>query len=318
MAFKIEDKNEYLNCECPICGKKFHLKPYRIKRCKINYCSKKCFYEHKKIRCKGAGNHQYGLKGDKNKSWKGGRRVTSCGYIMVYDESHPFRDKRGYVFEHRIVAEKYLLNKKNSVIINGKRYLAHGYVVHHVNFDRMDNRVENLRVMESNDHRRLHSMLNQNERDSRTGRFKKREIIKVKRVTDTAIMPERKSIGAAGYDLFADVDHVVEIKPHKTVVLYSGIALSMPKNYFGAIYARSGISTKRGLRPSTCVSVIDSDFRGNIGLPIHNDTDEIRYVQPHERVAQLVITEIPDTEMEEVDALDKTERGSDGFGSTGK
>lgn len=160
-------------------------------------------------------------------------------------------------------------------------------------------------------------MLNKSERDPKTGRFLKETIIKVKRVTETAKIPERKSNGAAGYDLYVDSNDVVEIKPHETVVLYSGIAISMPKNYFGAIYARSGISTERGLRPSTCVSVIDSDFRGNIGLPIHNDTDITRYVQPHERVAQLIITEIPNTEMEEVDDLDETERGNNGFGSTG-
>ena len=142
--------------------------------------------------------------------------------------------------------------------------------------------------------------------------------MRIKKLTETAKIPTRATEGSVGYDLFVDVDSKVIIKPHETVMLPSNIAMEIPKGYFGAIYARSGLSTKQGLRPATCVSVIDSDYRGGVGLPIHNDTDEERIINPYERVAQLVIQEAYTPEIEVVDELSETDRGSDGFGSSGR
>ena len=137
------------------------------------------------------------------------------------------------------------------------------------------------------------------------------------RFSDTAVLPQRQSKGAAGYDLCADISEPISIMPHSTVVIQSNIGIEIPEGYFGAVYARSGMSTKRGLRPATCVSVIDSDYRGSIGLPIHNDTNEIRVVEPYERVAQIIFQKTLAAELVEVDELDSTERGKGGFGSTG-
>ena len=150
-----------------------------------------------------------------------------------------------------------------------------------------------------------------------TDRNQEPEVVKVKRVSETAIIPERSSLGAAGFDLYADIAEPVTIKPHETVVIQSNIAFEIPKNYFGAIYARSGLSTRSGLRPATCVSVIDSDYRGSVGLPLHNDSNMERVVNPHERVAQIVFQEALNVELELVDKLDDTERGANGFGSSG-
>ena len=142
--------------------------------------------------------------------------------------------------------------------------------------------------------------------------------IKVKKLTDTAIIPQRQSIGAAGYDLYADIDVAVTIMPHETVIIQSNIAFEIPQGYFGAVYARSGLSTKLGIRPATCVSVIDSDYRGSVGLPIHNDSNIPRTIEPHERVAQIVFQKALDAELVVVDSLEDTERGSNGFGSSGR
>lgn len=142
--------------------------------------------------------------------------------------------------------------------------------------------------------------------------------VKVKKLTTTAILPKQQSAGAAGFDLCADIKEDVVIKPHQTVMISSGIAFEIPAGYFGAIYARSGLSTKRGLRPANCVGVIDSDYRGPVGLPLHNDTDEVRIVKPRDRVAQMVIQEAFGVILEEADELSETERGSGGFGSTGR
>ena len=142
-------------------------------------------------------------------------------------------------------------------------------------------------------------------------------IIKIKKVSNTAIMPTQASAGSAGYDLYADIESPIEIKPHETVLIPSNIAFEIPKNYFGAIYARSGLSTKKGLRPATCVSVIDSDYRGSVGLPIHNDSEQVRTIEPYERIAQIVFQKALHADFVLVDELDDTDRGSGGFGSTG-
>lgn len=316
----MNDKTEgWYNCTCPVCGKKFHLKPSHISKHKNHYCSKRCFYDAKKEYMKGSGNHQYGLKGDKNASWKTDRKLSRYGYIQVRCLNHPFRDKADMIFEHRLVAEKYLLNDENSVIVDGKRYLKKSYQVHHKNFDRTDNRVENLQVMTGKEHRRLHNKLNPNKR-GKNGQFIPSEpnSIKVKRITETAIIPEQKTIGAAGFDLYADISEAIHIKPHETQMIWSGVAFDIPRNYFGAIYARSGLSTNFGIRPANCVSVIDSDYRGNVGLPLHNDSNYERVIQPQERVAQIVFQKALMVSLELVDELDETERGDSGFGSTGR
>ena len=93
--------------------------------------------------------------------------------------------------------------------------------------------------------------------------------------------------------------------------------MAIPKGYFGAVYARSGLATKKGLRPANCVGVIDSDYRGSIKVPLHNDSGSLVSYDKHERIAQIIIQPYPDVTLTEVDDLDDTERGDGGFGSTG-
>lgn len=143
-------------------------------------------------------------------------------------------------------------------------------------------------------------------------------IIKVKKMSKSATMPERMSMGSAGYDLYADIESPIKIMPHETVIMQSNIAFEIPRGYFGAVYARSGLSTKKGLRPATCVSVIDSDYRGSVGVPIHNDSNTERIIEPQERVAQIVFQRALDVEFELVDKLEDTVRGNGGFGSSGR
>lgn len=142
--------------------------------------------------------------------------------------------------------------------------------------------------------------------------------MRVRKLTETAVLPTRSTEGSAGYDLYVDIDKEVVIPPHNTAMLHTNIAVEIPRGYFGAVYARSGLSAKQGLRPSTCVSVIDSDYRGEIGLPVYNDSEHYQTIQPHERVAQMVIQPYIAPDLEEVDELDETDRGSSGFGSSGR
>lgn len=141
--------------------------------------------------------------------------------------------------------------------------------------------------------------------------------VKIKKLKENAKIPTRGSKYAAGYDLYACINKNVIILPHETVKIGTGIAMNLPNGHFGAIFARSGLATKQGLRPSNCVGVIDEDYTGELIVALHNDTDEERIVIPNERIAQLILVPYNTMIFEEVNELDKTIRGDNGFGSTG-
>lgn len=142
--------------------------------------------------------------------------------------------------------------------------------------------------------------------------------IQIQKLRENAILPTRGSASAAGYDLYACLDTDVQIAPGKTEKIGTGLAIAVPEGYFGAIFARSGLAAKEGLRPANCVGVADSDYRGEYIVALHNDSDIVRTVTPGERIAQLVVMPFLSVEFEEKESLDTTERGAGGFGSTGK
>ena len=141
--------------------------------------------------------------------------------------------------------------------------------------------------------------------------------INIKKLKENAIIPTRGSQYAAGYDLYACIDEDIMVKPHETVKIGTGLALEVPENYFGAVFARSGLATKQGLRPSNCVGVCDADYRGEYIVAIHNDSEEEQIITKDERIAQLVIMPFLPVEFDEVNSLSDTVRGDGGFGSTG-
>lgn len=148
-----------LNCICEVCGKQYHASKSHIEKYGSKYCSKECHNKAKENYMKGERNHQYGLKGDKNTSWKSDERISYYGYKLIRILNHPFRNCDDFVFEHRLVAERYLLNDDNSVMVNGNRYLSPDFVAHHIDFNRLNNVVENLTVMLKSEHSSLHKKL---------------------------------------------------------------------------------------------------------------------------------------------------------------
>ena len=142
--------------------------------------------------------------------------------------------------------------------------------------------------------------------------------INIKKLTETAILPERGSAYAAGYDLFADIQEELTIQPHETKMISTGLSMEIPAGYFGGIFARSGLSAKEGLRPANCVGVVDADYRGPVCVALHNDGEGERKVQPRQKIAQMVIVPFLAVEFDEVEELSETVRGEGGFGSTGK
>lgn len=142
--------------------------------------------------------------------------------------------------------------------------------------------------------------------------------VNVKKVRTEARLPYRGSAFAAGYDLHACVGEPIVIEPGESFKFATGLAFELPNGYFGGVFARSGLSTNRGLRPANCVAVVDSDYRGEVFVPLRNDSTEPQTIYPDERIAQLVILPFLAVDFNEVDELSETERGKGGFGSTGR
>ena len=156
--------------------------------------------------------------------------------------------------------------------------------------------------------------------------------VKIKRLSNTAFMPTYGSAKAACIDLYANIGYCnamtvdgleqrpayVEIPPHATVKIGTGFAFQPPEGYCGLIFARSGLATKQGLAPANKVGVCDEDYTGEYIVALHNDTDETQFVHHGDRIAQLMFVPYEQASLIEVDTLDETERGSGGFGSSGR
>ena len=142
--------------------------------------------------------------------------------------------------------------------------------------------------------------------------------MRVKKLRENAMIPTYGSPDAAGADLYACLDADVTIEPGKTVFIPTGLAMEVPKGYAGLIYARSSMGTKRGLAPANKVGVVDSDYRGEVMVALHNHGQQSQVVAHGERIAQLLVTPVLAPAFEECDDLTDTQRGTGGFGSTGR
>ena len=144
------------------------------------------------------------------------------------------------------------------------------------------------------------------------------EEINVKKLNNLARIPTRGSEYAAGYDLYAAIENNIFIYPHSTVKIGTGLAFELPEGTFAAIFARSGLATKQGLRPANCVGICDSDYRGEYIVAIHNDSDQVQYIEPGERIAQMILLPFYSMNFNEVNELSETNRGEGGFGDSGR
>ena len=146
----------------------------------------------------------------------------------------------------------------------------------------------------------------------------KREKVILKKLNSLAKTPVYSSDFAAGADLYAATDSDILIAPDQTVMVGTGIAVQIPDGLVGLVYARSGLASKRGVAPANKVGVIDSDYRGEVMVSLHNHSNEEQEIADGERIAQLVIAPFLAAEFTECDELTDTQRGEGGFGSTGK
>ena len=144
------------------------------------------------------------------------------------------------------------------------------------------------------------------------------EKVAVKKLREGAVLPTFGSNEAAGADLSACLEQDVTIAPGETVFVPTGLAMELPRGYAGLIYARSGLACKRGLAPANKVGVVDSDYRGEFIVALHNHGSQPQIISHGERIAQLVVTPVLIPEYIEVETLSDTQRGTGGFGSTGR
>ncbi len=142
--------------------------------------------------------------------------------------------------------------------------------------------------------------------------------VKVKKLKEDAVLPTYGSEYAAGADLYACIDEKITLNPSETKLIPTGLSMEIPEGYAGLIYARSGLASKKGLAPANKVGVVDSDYRGEIMVALHNHSKEKQEIDAKERIAQLVITPFLKVHYEETDSLEETKRGKGGFGSTGR
>lgn len=142
--------------------------------------------------------------------------------------------------------------------------------------------------------------------------------IRVRLLSPDAKLPERQTPGSAGADLFACIADTVGIPSGETTPIPTGLALEIPAGYAGLVMARSGLAVSQGLAPANKVGLIDSDYRGELLIYLHNHSDAIRTIEPNQRIAQIVIIPVADAAFTSAASLSETQRGTDGFGSTGK
>lgn len=142
--------------------------------------------------------------------------------------------------------------------------------------------------------------------------------IKVIKLRDPARLPQTATSGSAGADIYACVDGEITVAPGERAMIYTGIAVEIPKGYGGFMFPRSSLAVKYGVSLPNCVGVIDSDYRGELCVPVINHGSEPYTVRNGDRIAQMIILETPAVEYELAEELSDTERGSGGFGSTGK
>ncbi len=143
--------------------------------------------------------------------------------------------------------------------------------------------------------------------------------LKITRMSASAKLPTRATTGSAGYDLYADLPSPFVLKAGERALIPTGVAIALQSNEIGAfVYARSGLSSRHGVTMANGVGVVDSDYRGELKVPVVNLSMQDYTIEPGERIAQLVLHPVIPYELEEVSALDETQRGAGGFGSSGR
>ena len=317
-----------LHVTCTYCGKEFYMKRSVYESSNRTYgvfCSRECYGKY----VTGKNNHQYGLKGCLNSSFKGEeitRKNNGIVDVRIYVPNHPFADRNGRVSKHRLLVEQYAdrFDPKYFVEIAGVKYLKKGIDVHHKNMNHDDNRIENLEPMTRSEHTSKHNSYREIVRDEEgkiIGMVTRLPLlVNIKRFSDDAVIPQKSNEGDAAYDVYAPCD--ATIRRGRNIVKL-GFAVEIPIGHAAFIRSRSGFAAKGiegadGQRHDAEVitGLVDAPYRGEVGVIIRSEEDFV--ISKGTRLAQMQFVQVPDITFVEAEELSETERGTGGFGHTGK
>jgi dUTP pyrophosphatase len=307
-----------LNAECPVCNKKFHIKPSHLKRFKNVCCSWECNLQLRSKNMSNEGNHQYGVKGELNGSYISDIKLTTYGYLALRNNLHPFAAYDGFVAMHRLVMEEYLRDHEPDseylIKVEGfqDRFLDPDIVVHHKNQIKNDNRISNLEIMDLRDHMSYHNNIRNYHRNEK-GQFD--NSCKYTKKTFSGITPLFKKYSTdAGHDISSNENSI--IPPGESKVIKTGIQIEIPEGHVCLIWSRSGLSVKNKIEVGA--GCVDSSYRGEIMVHLYNFNNIPFEIKKGDRIAQMLVIPINLAQFFETDLLNSGERDTNGFGSTGK
>lgn len=294
---------------CYVCNKKIHRKPYHIKKFNKTgrlHCSVKCHAISKRELMAGNSNHQYNLLGELNGTFKSDIKMNSWGYIQVRCTTHPFRNHCNFVMLHRLVVEEKLRltnNCKYLCIKDGQRVLKKNIDVHHINENRIDNRLSNLNCLTREEHMKIHHKPKKKDYPKNGRYVANRDDIKL----------FRKHTLDAGQDVMSNENCIV--LPKSSYLVSTGLTIALPNNHVGLLWSRSGLSVKHKIEVGA--GCLDENYRGEVKVHLYNFSDVPFEIKIGDRIAQLLTMPINKSNFQKVENLDETDRGDDGFGSTG-
>jgi len=308
-----ELKKRENNVVCYVCGKAFSVKPSYLAKMKNPdriTCSYDCSKAERSERFSGEGNHQYGLKGDLNKTHKSDFMLSNYGYVLAMLPEHPKAMSDGYVFFHRLLMEEYLVSVADYRYLEyilDRWCLREEYHVHHKNEKKLDNTLDNLEILHKLDHTRHHA----------TEAYKNRTIDDLGRLLPSgkATKPLYKKHSLdAGLDISATTACIIPARGSSLISTELNIAI--PAGYVGLLWSRSGLSVKNKIEVGA--GCIDCGYTGEVKVHLYNHSDSPYQVNVGDRIAQLLTIPINYADYHLVNVLEATERGEGGFGHTGR
>lgn len=313
---KLKRSKSINNARCFICNTPFHVKPHHLQNLRnpnMITCSRMCGAQVKSLLYSGTGNHQFGLKGELNASYKSDYKINIYGYLLARTPHHPNKNCDDFVFFHRLIMEEYLREVGEYGYLkdlNGYLVLRDGYVVHHIDEIKLNNCIENLKIMTLQDHTSLHS-------SSRTNNKLVETPMANIGLTDKPLF--KKFEYDAGQDISSNEN--ILLRARSSAKVYTGTTVLVPCGCVGLLWSRSGLSIKHKIEVGA--GCIDHGYIGEIIVHLYNHSDEDFQINVGDRIAQLLTLPI-DIRMyktvstEEIIETNKTNlRHTSGIGSTG-
>lgn len=301
-----------MKIRCTNCAVEYSLKPSKVNRIKNPCCSVSCAAKLRSVMFTGEGNHQFGLKGSLNPTYKSDIRVNQHGYMQIRAVFHPFKDSGNWCFLHRLVMEQYLKDTGRVDILEpvdgySELYLGKNYIVHHIDGDKTNNVIANLKIMTLAEHSRLHYPEKCIERNPENGQY-----ISGKKLKPGVL--KKQHILDAGLDIVSSES--LEIDAFSSALIGTDLIIAIPEGCVGLIWSRSGLAVKHGIEVGA--GCIDSGYTGEVKVLLRNFSQESYVVNKGDRIAQLLTIPVNLNNYVVVEEFSKkTERNAGGFGSTG-